>query len=318
MSFALSPNASSPDANRVSDVIAKLRAECDATDSEARRALLLHEIGVLEDRSGNEGQAARDLLSAVNTLPDFPEPLERLVVLIERRKSYKNLGKLVDRLVKIAETPEELSRALVTLAEFREDHEGDPAGAREALERATQAKGDDADAWLFLERLSAELGDGAMRRRALAARADLSTDPTWRAFLFLDVARLHAESGEIESAVAAVEHALEGKTEAAFPALLELERIGRTSGREDLLLRALEEQGDLLSRAISASEGDKEAAGVPVHRRTAAHAAEARLRAADIRRRRGETDRSTALLDRVMTDLPEDSARSEEHTSELQ
>src|SRR5689334_25437631 len=87
MSFALTPNATSPDATRVSDVIAKLRAECDATDSEARRALLLHEIGVLEDRSGNEGQAARDLLSAVNTLSDFHEPLERLVVLIERRKS---------------------------------------------------------------------------------------------------------------------------------------------------------------------------------------------------------------------------------------
>lgn len=308
MSFALSPNATSPDAHRVSDVIAKLRAECDATDAEARRALLLHEIGVLEDRSGNEGQAARDLLSAVNALPDFHEPLERLVVLIERRKSYKNLGKLVDRLVKIAETPEELARALVTLAEFRQDHEGDPAGAREALERATQTKSDDVDAWLFLERLCAELGDSAMRRRALAARADLATDPAWRALLFLDVARLHAESGEIETAIAALERTLEGKTEATFSALLELERIGRTSGREDLVLRALESQADLVSRAVDAKEGDKEAEGVPLHRRTAAHAAEARLRAAEIHRRRGDTDKATALFERVVADLPDDSA----------
>lgn len=308
MSFALSPNATSPDANRVSDVIAKLRAECDATDSETRRALLLHEIGVLEDRSGNEGQAARDLLSAVNTLPDFHEPLERLVILIERRKSYKNLGKLVDRLVKVGESPEELSRALVTLAEFREDHEGDPAGARDALERATQTKGDDVDAWLFLERISAQLGDDVMRRRALAARADLATDPAWRALLFLDVARLHHAAGEVESAVGAIERVLETKTETTFFALLELERIGRASSREDLLLKALEGQAELLARAATATEDDKEAQGVPEHRRTSGHAAETRLRAADIYRRRSETDRATALFDRVIGDLPEDPA----------
>src|SRR5215471_20683712 len=154
MTFSLPPHSASPDPNVAEPVLAELRAECDRAESDQSKGILLHEIGVLEDVTDNEGQALRDLLSAVNALPEFHEPLERLVALIERRKSYKNLGKLIDRLVKIAGTPEEASRALVALADLREDQEGDIEQAREALGRATEAKSDDVDAWLLLERLA--------------------------------------------------------------------------------------------------------------------------------------------------------------------
>src|ERR1700759_3217488 len=100
MSFSLPPHSASPDAAVASPVLTQLRAECERAESDVRRAILMHEIGVLEDARENEGQAARDLLNAVNAYADFHEPLERLVALIERRKSYKNLGRLVDRLAK--------------------------------------------------------------------------------------------------------------------------------------------------------------------------------------------------------------------------
>src|SRR5262252_5754234 len=112
MSFSVPPHprGAPPDAAVAGTVLAQLRAECDRAESDQSKGILLHEIGVLEDVTDNEGQALRDLLAAVNALPEFHEPLEHLVSLIERRQSYKNLGKLIDRLVKIAAMPEEASR----------------------------------------------------------------------------------------------------------------------------------------------------------------------------------------------------------------
>jgi tetratricopeptide (TPR) repeat protein len=298
-SFNSSPNATALGA------LEELRAECEIADSEAERAVLLHEIGVLEDEAHNDGQAARDLLSAVNALPGFNEPLERLVVLIERRKSYKNLGKLLDRLVKVAETDEERARALVGFSEFKEDQEGDVGAALEALERATQVKPDDVDAWLALERLAARTGDAAARRKALGSRADLATDPNWQALLLIDMSRLRATAGETDEAIALLDRALGAKSQASFAALSELERQGTAAKRGDLAARALEGQATLIERALEGADDD-EAAGVPAHRRSAAHVADAWLRAADIFRAGGEADRAAALLDRVIAHLPDD------------
>src|SRR6476619_5003032 len=74
--------------------------------------------------------------AAVNAEPDFREPLERLIAIIERRQSYKNLGKLLERLVRVAERPEERSRALLDQAFYLLDHEDDFSSARTLLEQA--------------------------------------------------------------------------------------------------------------------------------------------------------------------------------------
>ncbi len=305
MSFALPPHTASPDASVADPVLARLRAECERAETDVQRGLLLHEIGVLEDASQNEGQAARDLLNAVNALPDFHEPLERLVAIIERRKSYKNLGKLVDRLVKIAATPDETSRALVALAEYREDQEHDVDGAREALEHATQAKPDDADAWLYLERLAARTSLAALRRKALAARAELTTHADWKALLFIDVARLDVSLGELDQAITAIEQALATKGHATFSALDELATIGRRAERPELVARALEERAELVTRTLAGDQAD-DASGVPAGARTNAHVAADLLAAADLHRRSGNRDREAAHLARVDELLPGD------------
>ncbi len=305
MSFASTPSQNSLDATRLRETIGKLRAEVDAAESDARRGILLHEVGILEDAVQNDGQAARDLLSAVNSLPEFHEPLERLMVLIERRKSHKNLGKLVDRLVKIAETPEELSRALVAFAEYREDHEGDFVGARQALERAIQARGNEVDAWLALEFLAARTGDDDLRARALAARADLATEPAWRALLFIDAARLRASGGSLEEAITTVQHAVDAKSAATFTALDELGLLGLAADRPDLAAKSLEDQATLIERALAGGI-DPEAASVPEIRRSSAHVADLWLRAARLHRSRGDVERALGLLDRVVERLPDD------------
>src|SRR6187399_198809 len=99
-------------------MIAKLRAEQTASGTPAREAALLHEIGVLEEATGDEAAAARDQLAAVNNEPEFTEPLERLIAIIERRQSFKNLGKLLERLSQVALTSNERSRALIERAFF--------------------------------------------------------------------------------------------------------------------------------------------------------------------------------------------------------
>ncbi|HEX4335906.1 MAG TPA: hypothetical protein VH062_08335 [Polyangiaceae bacterium] len=305
MSFSLPPHTASPDASVADPVLAELRAECERAETDVRRGLLLHEIGVLEDASQNEGQAARDLLSAVNALPDFHEPLERLVAIIERRKSYRNLGKLVDRLVKIAATPVETSRALVALAEFREDQESDLEGAREALEQATQTKPDDVDAWLYLERLAAKTEQATLRRKALAARAELTTHTEWKALLFIDVARLDVTLGELDTATASIEKALATKASATFAALGQLADIGRRAEKPELVARALEERAELVSKAMAGDPGD-DVAGVPENARSRAHVAADLLGAAELHRRSGNREREASHHAKLAELLPDD------------
>src|SRR5687768_4319864 len=205
-----------PDPGLVTSTIARLRAEHENSSAAASRAVLLHEIGVLEELGGDEAAAARDLLGAVNAEPEFREPLERLISIIERRQSYKNLGKLLERLVKVAERPDEKARALTERAAYLADHEGELGAAREALEQALEEKNDDALAWLLLEMLAGKLGDEELRAHALAARAELTQDATWRALLLTSRAEVQLGAGEVDAALASLEQALERPSKARF------------------------------------------------------------------------------------------------------
>ena len=84
------------------ETVRRLRAELAATSDRGRQARLLAAIADLEERAGDEPAAARDYLAAFNADAVFREPLEGLVRLLEKRRSLKNLGKLVEALARAA------------------------------------------------------------------------------------------------------------------------------------------------------------------------------------------------------------------------
>src|SRR5580704_8485601 len=121
--------------------VRRLRAEMSASTDKARQAKLLSEIGDLEERGGDEPAAARDYLASYNADPTFREPLEGLVRLLEKRRSLKNLGKLVDALARAAATPEEKVRGLLMRAAYQTDVAGEVADAKVAAREATDVEG---------------------------------------------------------------------------------------------------------------------------------------------------------------------------------
>src|SRR5690349_16877097 len=162
------PQSSPPDGSELNASIGRLRAEHEIASSATTQAVLLHEVGVLEELVGDEAAAARDHLAAVNSDPEFREPLERLVAIIERRQSYKNLGKVLERLVRVADSAGERARALIEQAAFLADHDNDLEGPKTALLEASEQAPEDSSSWPGLERIAARAGAASLagRRRA--------------------------------------------------------------------------------------------------------------------------------------------------------
>ncbi|HYP91547.1 MAG TPA: hypothetical protein VEQ59_25440, partial [Polyangiaceae bacterium] len=211
----------------VTSAIARLRAEHEGASDSKTRAILLHEVGVLEERVGDETASARDQLGAVNAEPEFREPLERLIAIIERRQAYKKLGRLLERLVNVADRPEERSRALLDQAFYLLDHEDDVAGARVLLEQATDEAPRNSSLWLALELVAGKLGDAELRERALLARASITENQHWRALLLLSLAEQRAAAGDHEAAERALEEAIQLGSPATFDCLTTLVELSR-------------------------------------------------------------------------------------------
>ncbi len=288
-------------------LVARLRAELTAQqDNKGAQALLLNECGVLEEANGEEPAAAKDYLSAFNADPQFREPLESLVRILSRRKSIKNLGKLLDALCRAAATPEERARAAWERAAYLQAHEQNVAAAKELLLEAISDSPEDPALWIEVELCAAKEGDMGARLRALDARAQLTSDPTWKALLFIDLAELAAASGDTPRAYDALGSAAALEGRAQFRTQVVLEQVAAKEDNLGELTRALEGQAYLIEEALEDGErGD--AAGVPRYMRRPEYAADAWLRAAAIKRRQGDGAGAAALLERAGERLPESS-----------
>ncbi|HSO33563.1 MAG TPA: hypothetical protein VLT33_13615, partial [Labilithrix sp.] len=308
----------------IAAAVGRLRDEVEATTERARKARLLDEAAEIQERGGDEPGAARDYLAAYNADTSFREPLEGLVRLLERRRSLANLGKLVEALVASASTPEERARALTERAIFFEDVQTDLEGARGAAREATETGAVPADlgaAWLTLELVAAKLGDAALREEALAGRAELATDPTWRGLLLIDVAALAAGAGEIDRALEIAARARDEGSAATWAATSLIERLARAEpglpGTDEARTRArvhaevLEARAEMLQEAV-ADAARADARGVPRHVRSLEHAADLLLRAAEARRLSSELARAAQALDRALEVLAEARPRRED------
>src|SRR5262249_55782136 len=158
------------------------------------------------------------------SFPSFREPLEGLVRLLERRKSVKNLPKLLDALLRAADSAEERSRAHLKRAAFSAEYKRDDQSARTSLEQAIAERRDDATPWLELEVLAGRTQDPILRADALAARAELEKDPTWRALLLIGLSELMSKRGEGARAIEILEQATSLEGSARYRAAQALER----------------------------------------------------------------------------------------------
>ncbi len=308
----------------INAAVGRLRAEVAATDDKPRRARLLNEAAEIQERGGDEPGAARDYLAAYNSDTSFREPLEGLVRLLERRRSLSNLGKLIEALVAAAATPEERARALTQRALFFEDVQKDLEGARGMAREATETGAIAADlgpAWLELEMVAAKLGDKAQREEALAGRAELTDDPTWRGLLLISAAQLAAEGGEIDRALLMLMRARDEGGAAAFESTRAAERVIHADpglpgsddarSRSRALAEALEARAEMILTAMGDGDaGDK--TGVPKYCRHIENVIDVFLRAADARRLASELGRASQLLDRALTVLAESAPRRED------
>ena len=269
----------SQDPTVVTSAIARLRAEHDAATDSKTRAILLHEIGALEERVGDETASVRDQLGAVNAEAEFREPLERLIAIIERRQSYKNLGRLLERLVSVSDTTEERARALLAQSWYVLDHEDDPANARVLLEQATDIAPRDVSLWLGLELIAGKQGDAELRERALMARAALTENQHWKALLLLSLADQRSRAGDPEAAERALEEALALGSPASFECLTALVRLAQRTAQPAIGGRAQARVAQAISEALT-DQAQADALGVPAHLRSPAGAADAWLAAA--------------------------------------
>jgi tetratricopeptide (TPR) repeat protein len=281
--------------------VERLREEIAATEDKALQAVLLHEAGVDHEALGEEPVAARDYLAAFNADAHFREPLEALVRILGRRKSYKNLAKLLDAMVRGAETAEDRARALWEHAVVLLEHDKNKEEARAKLEEAVAESPDDATSWLELELLAAEAGDTAGVMRSIEARVGLVADQTYKALLYIQLAELSAKLDQQTRAYEFLDAAAALEGRARFQTRLVLERV---AGDDlEVLSRALEGQAELIAEVID-DEARGEEIGVPRFMRKPEFAADAWLRAAEIRKKLGDHDGANAMLAQAAKRVP--------------
>ncbi|HTJ82960.1 MAG TPA: hypothetical protein VL400_14670, partial [Polyangiaceae bacterium] len=306
-------------------LVERLRGEIASVDAtaaggqEATKAYLWHEVGVLHEVGGEEPVAARDYLAAYNADAEFREPLEALVRVLSRRRSFKNLGKLLDAMAKGAPTAEERARALRELAVVALEHDKNKDEAKARLEEAVAENPDETAAWLELEMLAAEADDIPNVMRAIEARLPLVTDGTYKALLYIQLAEYAAKAGQHQRAYEFLDAAAALEGRARFQTRLVLERIAQSAADLEALARALEGQAELVAEVLDDPDRGEEI-GVPRFMRTPAFVADALLRAAEIKRRSSELEGASALLAHAARRLPESSvvARARLSTLELQ
>jgi len=291
-----------------------IRAELAAVADSARQARLLADIAEAEERAGDRAAALRDYLAAHQADPAFREPLEKLSRLGDNDPNFSGLGDVLDALVESAVTADERVRALLTRGLYQADRLGDVAAAMASVREATTVDeatlAERASAYLALELLAGRSGDTAARELALAERESTAVEPTWRALLLIDRARMAAAKGEVDAALALLGKAKGQNSRATWTALVLEEEMLRdhpgiqgtaeASARTEQRALALDAMATLVrTAAADAAWGD--ALGVPHWVREPGRAVDLWLGAADAQRELGRLDAAVTALASAQT-----------------
>jgi tetratricopeptide (TPR) repeat protein len=218
------------------DELAGAYAAWTASESDPRSASALQcARGIVDLVRGDFVEAEESLQRASTLDPKDPFSRAALAAVYRAGRRFDQLAAVLAELSRSLTSRDARAIAAREYAELLDEHLGDPAGARAALERMIAERPDDDDAMLALARLydrdhqwdkSIELC-----KRAIA----LATAPERRTELWMDVAMREERRGDRDAALAALDRALEISPSRA-DVMREQARIHRQAGRYDKAL----------------------------------------------------------------------------------
>lgn len=240
----------------------ELRAELEAQDDKTRKAIVSDAIGrLLLADPAQEAVAVRELLAAYNHDPSFRPPLFALVDGFERKRSFKNLGRLYDAEVKSAADPSGRADALLDRAMFLLATAGPVEEVDALLAQAVEPRPERASAWAIVEVLARHRGRADLAVEAARARARAARDARLRAVLLHEAAVevsddaealvLLIDASQADPASDRISTALDGAARAAGQFGVVLDALERRAAAEPnaTLAAALFTEASALARA---------------------------------------------------------------------
>jgi tetratricopeptide (TPR) repeat protein len=208
------------------------RAETDPRSSAALQCAR----GIVDLVGGDFVQAEESLQRASEADPKDPFSRAALAAVYRAGKRYDQLAKVLAELSTSLTSRDARASAAREYAELLDEHLGDPAGARAALERMIAERPEDDDAMLVLAKLHDRDQQWErsidLRKRAVA----LAQVPDRKADIWIEIALREERRGDRDAALGALDHALETNIRRA-DVLREQARIHRQAGNYE---RALE------------------------------------------------------------------------------
>ncbi len=218
------------------DALALAYADAARAETDPRCAAALWcARGIVDLARGDFVEAEDTLRQAAQLGPRDPFCRAALAAVYRTSKRHDALALMLAELALSLASPDARAQAAREYAELLDEHLGDPAGARAALERMVAERPADPDALLALARLCdrGQAWDRALELRRRAA--ELVPTAIKRAEILVDIARGEERRGDIPAALAVLQRAVElGRTEA----LREQVRLLRAAGQPDQALAA--------------------------------------------------------------------------------
>jgi tetratricopeptide (TPR) repeat protein len=224
------------------DLLAEVYAEWAKATADPRSAAALWcARGVVDLIRGDFVEGEESLLRAAGLDPKDPFCRAALAAVYRAGKRYDALAQVLAELSTSLTSRESRAAAAREYAELLDEHLGDPAGARVALEQMIADRPYDDDALLLLAKLyDRDQAWGRsidLRKRAIA----LATTPDRRAELWLDVAVREERRGDRQAALAALDKAAETGA-LRTDVLREQARMYRQGGSFDKALALVREE----------------------------------------------------------------------------
>ena len=218
------------------DELAELYATWARSETDPRCAASLQcARGIVDLMRGDFVEAEETLQRAADLDPKDPFCRAALAAVYRAGKRYDQLAKVLAELSKSLVSRDGRASAAREYAELLDQHLGDPAGARAALEQMIADRPDDDETMLVLARLYDGVQDWAksiaLRQRAVA----VAPTPARRAEIWIEIALREERRGDRDAALAALDRAATLESRRA-EVMREQTRILRQAGRYDQAL----------------------------------------------------------------------------------